>query len=452
MRIVLIGAGRMGFALAQEFDKEGHEVYLVDTNPARVERARTHLDVMAAVGSGSSLKLLRELGVADADLMIATSTSDEINLIACLLGRELGIHRRIARVNNADLVQDLNAIGKEVHGVDEIINPMQITIDRLYDMVASPGTTEAAEFANGAIVLRALRVETSSELTEVPLWSLAAIFGDHFLVTAVRRDQDLLIPGGNFQIAVGDVIYVVMEASLLPRFLQVFRFQRALAKCAAVFGIRPLSIALCERLEKEIPDVLLLDRSEELCRMAAQRLQRTSVICGSALDRDFMEDLKIGNADYYLGLTESEGANFTSALLAKRLGVETTLILTDNPDHVALFDTLPVDAVVSPLMLSVGSILCSVRAGRVLSLFKIAADRAEAIEVEASEGAPAVGRPLREIKFPPGIVVAAVVGKEGPLVAGGGTVIHPGERVVLVALRERACEAASLFSIEKGCS
>lgn len=446
MRIGIVGGGRMGFALAQQLDHEGHEIYLVDPRADQVELARVRLDAMAREGSGCDLELLREMGLTGADLWIAVSGSDEVNIVSCLVARELGAKRRIARIESSELAENMRSIPPAVLGVDEFVNPREVTVERLHHIVSTPGTTMSAEFEEGKIVLRGLWVEEGSQLTGSPLASLQALFADHFLVAAVKRGENLFVPSGQFQIQAGDVVYVVMAAGLLEEFLETFHFQVAPSTRVFLFGASDIALDLALRLEDSFRDVVLLADEREACDRAASLLPKTSVIHGSPLDQDLMIDLKVETADAFLGLSQSEELNFSSALLARRLGARSSLMLTRTPEHVALFDTLPLDAVVNPAILSVGAILRSARAGTVLSLFKIAGDLGEAIEVEALRDAPAVGKPLKDCDLPDGMVVAAVTGPAGPRVAGGGTVIEPGNRVVLVALKERIRQAIKAFS------
>lgn len=186
MRILIVGAGRMGFSLAQRLDEERHDITVIDPDAANTECVRTRLDVMAVNGSGSSLRDLREAGAEKTDLLIAASGSDEVNIISCLLGRQLGIPKRMARVESDALLEDLAQIDQEVLGVSEFVNPARVAVNRLQHMILTPGTTESAEFAGGAIVLRALRLESGAPLTKAPLSDIHNQLDIEFRVVAVR--------------------------------------------------------------------------------------------------------------------------------------------------------------------------------------------------------------------------------------------------------------------------
>ncbi len=446
MRILIVGAGRMGFALAQEFDAAGHEVYLVDTRAECVELARTRLDVMAVRGSGCSISLLREVGAKEADLLLAVSGSDEVNTVACLIGRELGIHRRIARIESSDLAGNMRELDPAVLAVDEVVNPREVTVNRLEHIVRNPGTTMSAEFEGGRLVMRGLRVEAESPLTSAPLAKLHEPLPGRFLVTLVMRGDDLFVPTGDFLIERGDTIFVVLGEEHLEAFLHTFGFPERQARRVFVYGASEIGLDVCHRLSGKVRDVILLDEKLDACHAAGHELDDISIIHGSPLEKDLMTDLKIEGADAFLGLSGDGASNLTSALLARRLGAGICVMLTETPEHVALFDTMALDAVINPATLSVGAILRRARAGAVLSLFKIAGDRGEALEVEAQAGGSAVGKPLRDISFPSGAVLASVSGSGGVLLPSGDTVVSPGDRVVIVALREKIADALRLFS------
>ncbi len=446
MRIVIVGLGRMGYSLAQQLDSEEHTVYAVDPVSTQVELARTRLDIMAVCGSGCNLEVMKDLGVEGADLLIAVSGSDEVNIVSCLISRELGVQRRIARIESHDLAKNLRHIPPSVLAVDEFVNPREVTVGRLHEIVSTPGTTMSAEFARGEILLRGLWVEKTSELTEHPLMELQSLFADHFLVAAVKRGENLFVPKGAFRIEVGDNIFVVLNATMLDSFLRQFHFTKPKTRRVFAYGAHGIALDLCQRLEREIADVVLLDQDWNRRKRASDFLKNTSIIDGSPLDRTLMVELKVDTGDYFLGLSESEESNFSSALMAKRLGVKSALMITDRPTHVDLFDTLPLDAVVSPAILCVGAILRLARAGSVISMFKIAGERGEAVEIEAQAGSVAAGRALKDIEFPAGAVVAAVTGVKSSRIAAGDTVVEPGDRVILVAKAEAIRPAISLFT------
>jgi trk system potassium uptake protein TrkA len=448
MRVIIVGIGRMGFTLARELDTEGHEVTLIDPRHDRVEVAQTRLDVMTIEGSGCSRDVLTEANAEGADLLLAVSGSDEVNVVSCLLARSLGVKRRIARIESRSLVRDAHDL-RTVLGIDEFVAPRQVAIERLQSIISVPGTTEAAEFAGGKVVLRAMRVEVDSDLTAQPLSALRGRFPQNFLVAAVRRNDSLVVPTGAFQIRKGDVIYVVIHAELLDDFLVWFKLHRPGNRRVVVYSATDIGLELAHRLSLEKYDVVVVDERESACELAAERLGRCAVIHGSPLDSELMLDLKVKDSTFF-GVADSVESNFAAAVAARRLGARRSVMLAEEPDQVAVFDYPLIDAVVNPIALSVGAILRSVREGRVVLLFRLAGGSAEALEIVAQPGAAGTLKPLSELSFPSGAVVAAVTGSSGPRVARGETVIHPGDHVIVVALCAMVHEIVALFSAPDG--
>ena len=382
----------------------------------------------------------------NADLAIAASGSDEVNIVSCLVARELGIKRCIARIESEELANNLREMPLSALGIDEFVNPREETVRRLADIVRTPGTTMTAEFDDGKFQLRGLRVEKESQLTSRPLVELQALFVEHFLVPAVQRGDQLIIPRGNFTIRTGDVVYILLQTDTFQNFLSLFEFDSNKTKRVFVFGASQLGIELVETLEKTIPGALILleedwDRREN----ASSQIIKSPIINGSAQDMTLMQDLKIATADFFVGTSDSEELNFSSALLAKRMGSNYGVMITDHPDHVELFDTLPIDAVISPAIISVGAILKAARSGAVLSMFNIAGGRGEALELVAQPNCRNIGKTLKDISFPEGAMVAAIANDEGFHIASGNTIIEAGSSIILISKKKNIKEAIELF-------
>lgn len=446
MFCIIVGAGRLGSTLARQLADEGHEVLVVERDRRQVERLNNRLDVMAVVDSGLRLRSISAVEHRRPDLLVAATGSDEVNIITCMLARQIGVLRHVARLHSAELVGELEDLKRTVTGVDQFVNPRWEAVERLKNMVVSVGTTESAEFAEGKLLLRALLVEEGSPMTRK---TLAELREDElpFVIAAVRRGEALFVPHGDASMLPGDTVYVVVERDGLGEFLQRFAFRKKTTSRVFVYGANRLGIDLVRVLEEDVRDVVLIDPDEACCASAAELLSRASIIHGSPLDPGLLEDLKIEGADYFLGVTENVESNLTACLVAKRLGVRTNVVLADAPEHVAFFEPLKdVDAVVSPIALSVGAILRSVREGRVLSLFQIAGQRGELLEIEVQSGSEVIGKKLADLELPEGIVLCGLTTRGGTTLPRGETVLHTGAHVLVMALASAVGEATSLFS------
>lgn len=447
MRILVVGAGAVGFHLARELDLEGHEVFVLDRDAQKVEQAQSRLDVKAMVGSGLRLRSLADPDALKAELLIATTDSDEVNVLSCQIARRLGIPRQIARLQSEEVAREFEGLDPESIGVDEFVHPQRVTVDRLRSVITSVGTTDSNEFAKGRIVLRSLPVLENVAMAGRSLRDLASADKVPFVVAAIRRGKELIVPRGDTSIERGDTVYVILRSTDLESFLDDWRFPRLQARRVLVFGAEEIGCSLCEALEGKVRDLILIDPRLEYCNRAAERLSSTAVVHGSPLDQGLLQDLKISRSDYFLALSRADGGNLAAALMAKRLGVRTNVALTAVPEHVELFEPLEdLDMVTCPASLSVGAILRAVRTGRVIHLSKIGGWRGEALEIEVQLGSGMEDRALKDVNFPTGAVVAAVWNAEGAAVARGDTRLRAGDHAVVVSRKDAVPAVIEIFA------
>lgn len=454
MKILIVGTGELGFRLAAELAGEGHQIFAVDRDPAHLARVRDRLDVLTVEGNGSQLSVLEDAHIHEADRIIAATDSDEVNIIACLLARELGVPRRIARLRTTQLESETAHVDLAKLGIDVIINPDDVTRSALIRMVETPGTTEAMDFVGGQVVMRAFRVEEGSPLAGRTLANLRANSPQEgFLVVAIRRHGEVLIPDGATELQVEDSFYLFTLARNLESFVQHYALRRQVTRRVVVFGDWTNGAHLCAGLERRVASVTLIEPDAERARAAAERLDRTAVVHGTAVDPDLMEEHGVGDADYFIAASHDDAVNLMAALLARRMGTAHTLMVTHHPEYVDITSGLDIDVVVNPLMLSVGAVLREVRTGRVHSVVKAGHDQAEVLELEIGNLPHVVGRPLRDLAerdLPRQALVAAAVCGGRPLIPTGETAFQAGDRVILFARRDVVPTVMKLLSEEAG--
>jgi len=444
LKIIVVGLGRMGFSLAQHLEEEGHQLIVVDTNKDKIQHTTTMVDALGITESGFNLSNIDDKNLVDAELLIAVTGSDETNLIICLLAEGLNIPKRIARIESSKLINELATN----HGID-FINPEQITIDRLKTMCTSSGTTDSTAFASGSILMRALLVDEENNFVGKTLSELRQKSAFPFVVSMVRRGEDLFTAKGDTTFAVKDTIYVFLKNENLPPFIKTHGF-RSCAKRVIIFGASSLGVKLCSELEKHIDDLILIEPDKDVVEECSATLLSTSIIHGSPFEKNLLQDLKCENADYFIALSNNDEANLAVALMAKRLGALTTVTLTSQPEYVEIFEPLPhLDAVVSPIFLSVGNVLREVRGEKILSLTMFAGRRGEAFEVEILKGALVDGKAVKEAGFPDGLVLAAITEGDSTFLPNGDTVLKAGMNIIAVAARDVVAEVMTLFGSEK---
>ena len=444
MKIIIVGLGRMGFSLAQHLEEEGHHLIVVDTDKDKVQHTTTMIDALGIAESGFNLSNIDDTNLPDADLLIASTGSDETNLIICLLAEKMNIPKRIARIESSKLINELATN----HGID-FINPEEITVERLKTMCTSSGTTDSTTFASGSILMRALLVGPGNNFAGKTLSQLRQSSPYPFVVAMVRRGEALFTAKGDTEFAVNDTIYVFLNSKSLDHFIKEHKF-RSSARRVIIFGGTSIGKKLCLELDEHIEDLILIEPDKDVVESCSKDLLSTSIIHGSPFEKNLLQDLKCENADYFIALTNNDEANLAAALMAKRLGALTTVTFTSQPEYVEIFEPLPhLDAVVSPIFLSVGNIIRQVRGEKILSLTMFAGRRGEAFEIEILKGAEVEGKAVKEAGFPESLVLAAVTIGDKTFLPDGDTVLEAGMKLIAVAERNVVQQATSLFGSEK---
>lgn len=440
MKIVIAGAGAVGFHLARELGVEGHSIAIIDVDAEKLEYLRDRLDVLTVQGSAASRDSLESANTKEADLFIAVSNQDEVNMLACAAAHGMGVKRTLARVRNADFGGDRPLVDPVRLGITRFINPDHIAVDSIVALVDAPGSIDVGDFAGGEILLRSFDMTEDSPLTGKPLQRLKEEYaGVPFLVASIQREGGHIVPRGDDSLEPGDRVYMLMTRESLPVFRRVVsgsdRVQRVV-----IYGAERLGIAVAERLQGST-NVVLVDEDKEKCRHAAAALDDTLVLNGSPIDSDIQGQGRLSSADFFISAGSNEEHNLILALLCKKRGARRNIVVTADPDIVSLLDSLDIDAVINPRLTMVGRLLRYARGGRVQSVQKIGESSAEVVEMVVRQGAKAAGVALKDLSMPEGVLVGAVLRGGEAFIPHGRTVVNEGDVVVafvLPGLRDRA--------------
>ncbi|MHC4845358.1 MAG: Trk system potassium transporter TrkA [Planctomycetota bacterium] len=441
MKIVIAGAGAVGFHLVRELGAEGHNIALIDVNPERLEHVRDRIDVLTVAGTATSRQALESAGTKDCDMFIAVSDKDEVNILACAAAHAMGVKRTLARVRNRDFTNADRPLVDWVRlGVTRFINPDEVAVDSVVALVDAPGSIDVGDFAGGEILLRSFRVEEETAVVGKPLERLRQDFaGVQFLVAAIQRGDQHIIPDGQDRLEPGDRAYMIMTRDSLPVFRRIVA-GRDVVQRVVVYGAERFGISVAGRLQ-ERTKVVLIDEDETRCTHAAALLDNTLVLHGSPNDSDVQGQGKLASADFFIAASNNEEHNLILAMLAKKRGAKRNIVVTADPDLTLLLDRLDIDAVINPRLTMVGRLLRFARGGRVKSVQKLGESAAEVIEMVVRSGARAAGRTLREMNLPEGLLVGAVKHDDEAFVPHGNTRVEEGDTVVtfvLPGLRDRA--------------
>ncbi|MCA9772486.1 MAG: Trk system potassium transporter TrkA [Myxococcales bacterium] len=452
MHIIIIGAGEVGSSLAQRLSQEAKDVVVIDESGDRLRSIQELSDVQTIQGSGSSPAILRKAGIEDADMLIAVTDSDEVNLVACLLAQaSYSSTIKIARIRNPEYYEASGILGTEALGIDLAINPEREAAEAIVKLLEIPsGATDMIDFAEGRVKLVGLVVSEGSPLAGVRLTKLRELNPNrHVLIAAiVRGESEVIIPKGDTELRAGDVFYSVTVADGVPELLELAGKTIDRIKRVMIVGGTNIGAILAGHFVRAGVHTKLLDRDERCCEQLAEAQRGLIVIHGDGTDVNLLAQAGIGEVDAFITCTHDEEDNILMALIAKRLGARRVVPLVNRTTYTPLVTALGVDIVVSPRSVAVSSILSYIRAGKVVSVRTLRNDIAEAVEFIALATSEIVGRPLAEIKFPRGSIVGAIVRGDTIIIPTGADRIEVDDRVIVFATREAVSKVEKKFTVK----
>jgi trk system potassium uptake protein TrkA len=436
MRIIIIGAGEIGFNIARKLSSEDKDVILIDSSEERVKSAQECLDVRCILGKGSQPGILKEAGIDTAEMVIAVTDSDEVNMIACLIaGSQSKVPVKIARIRDPDYGSNTTILDKEHLGIDLVINPEREAADKILHLLEFPGATGIVEFAEGKVKLVDFLIEPGNYFAGKKLRELDEMHPDRpVLIASISRGNKLIIPKGEDDIQVGDTISLVTADSTISEVLDVLGKKNGRVKTVMISGVGFVGLYLAQKLEEKGLNVKIIENDAEKCSELAEKLDKAIVLQGDPSDQAMLLDENIADVDAFLAVSRDEEANILSSLLAKRLGAKRVYCLVNKSSYMPVVTTIGVDVMVSPRLAAVSRILQFVRRGKVLSVAQLDGEEAEAIEFVALETSEVVNKRLNTIRFPKGAIVGAVVRGGEVIIPRGKDLILPDDRVIVFAL------------------
>ncbi len=447
MRILIVGAGEVGFHLARRLSEEEQDVVVIESDPERAEYVSQQLDVIAVEGNGASLPVLDEAGIGGMDLMLAVTSKDEVNLIACLAAYELDVDFRVARISNPDYYRGHSILSLEQFGVDLMINPEQECAWEAFQLLTAEAATDLAKFFDGRLQMMGLRVQEGARVAGKSLATLdAELQGRRYTTVAIVRDGVTEIPTGRSRIEVGDQIYLLSPAEEMAEIPSLAGYDSYRLDRVMIAGGSREAVHLARYLHEHDVTCTLLDRDRERCQELAEELPGALVLHGDATDMELLEMEGVEGVDGFVAFTGQDETNMLSSLLAKHSGARKVVSLIDRIQYVPLVSRVGVDAVVSPRMSTVNAILRYVRRGNVRSVATLKGIDAEAMEIVVGGGAPILGRPFRDVDFPENGIVGAILRDGRVLTPRGDDAVREGDRVIVVTLPDAVGAFEDLFA------
>ena len=445
MDIVIIGSGEVGHHLAEVLSKGEHRVSVIDSDKGRIRELQESLDVQAVEGDATVAEALTLAGVPKADLVVAATDKDLVNMLACTLSKKLGAKRVLLRVKDMARFDDFRFFYKGALGYDVLFSTEELAGEAVLRTVATNHALEVETFAGGQVQLRRLRVGADSELLGRPLMKLLLPAG--VMLVATIRKGSVAIPGGGFELQAADHVYVVGKRDSLDEFEALAGEPVKVRRKVVIMGGGSMGVSIAERLS-ELPgiSVRLFERDPAQAERIAKRLPgHVLVLEGDATDVDFLLEEQVGDVEVFVAATRRDEDNLIACQLAKSQGVGRTVALVNKRSYRNVYSLMDIDVAVSPRLQCAQQILRFVRSGSVSSIAVIADGRAEVLELEAHFPGGKKQRRVKNLGLPDGAKIGAVVREEDVFIPNGESVIEDGDQVILFTLPEDIREVERVF-------
>ena len=446
-----MGDGKVGFTLAEHLSQEKHDITVIDTNDDALKRASEALDVMCVKGNGASISALRESGVDTADVIIAATSMDEVNMVCCLTAKRLGAKYTIARVRNVEYALELSTLKKEL-GIDLVINPENATAVEIARLLRFPPAANIETFYRGRVELISFRVQEDDFLVGHPLSAQAHRLQElPMLFCAAEREGEVIIPDGSFVPQVGDRLYIIGQPVGLNAFFKMLGRYTPKIKDVFLVGGGRITHYLAAILENLGMRVKVVEKQMERCRHLSEVLPRTTVICGDGTDEELLESENIANADAFIALTDRDEDNLIISLYAMQQGLSKVIVKSNRQNYVGIAQAVGLDSVISPKLITANQILQVVRGiknskGSVMNaLYKIANGSAEAMEFVANETTRHLGVALKDLRLKRGILVAVLVHQSRIIIPDGSSSIQNGDTVIIVSRNQHILDINDIY-------
>ncbi|MCS3904496.1 trk system potassium uptake protein TrkA [Methylohalomonas lacus] len=452
MKIIILGAGQVGSSLAANLASEANDITVVDIDQQRLTMLNERYDLQTVTGVASYPSVLQRAGARDADMVIAVTNSDEINMLACQIAYTL-FHTptKIARVREGEYLSQSALFAQEALPIDVLISPEQLVTDYIARLIAFPGALQVLEFAEGKVQMIAVKAYYNGPLVGHTLRELRANLKDiDFRVVVIFRSGKPLIPEGDTSIEPDDEVFFIGATKHIRSLMGFIREKERAVKRIMLAGGGNIGRRLARALEKKY-DIKMLESDPLRAEQAAESLERTVVLLGDAADEELLTDENIDQTDVFCAVTNDDEANIISSMLAKRLGARKVMSLINRAAYVDLVQSNVIDIAISPQQATIGSLLAHIRKGDVVVVHSLRRGAAEAIEAIAHgdvNSSKVVGRPLGKIKLPPETSIGAIVRGDEVMIAHHDTVIEADDHIImLVANKSRVPEVEHLFQV-----
>ena len=448
MKIIIAGAGEVGFHLAKLLSYESQEIILIDLDKERLAYAETHLDIKVVKGDITSVYVLKESNIANADLFVSVTSSQTANITSCVLAKQLGAKRTIARISNTEFIEHKDEVGFETLGIDELISPESLASSEIELLLNQSVFNDTYAFEDGALTMLGLTLSADAKIIDKQVKVAAQLLSDiHFIPIAIQRygSHLTLIPRGDTVFKEGDRVVFITSEGGDEELCKLTGKRKTQIKDIMILGGGQIGAITAKELSKTDFNIKIVEKSKERALELADQLSNALVINGDGRNVELLEEENINAMDAFISVTGNSETNIMSCLVAKSKGVKKTIALVENMDYFALSHSIGVDTLINKKLLAANSIFRYVRKGEVVAMTKLANMKAELLEFVVKPTSRICYQFIKEVDFPRAAIIGGVIRYESGIIALGDFKIEPGDRVVVCCLPEAISKVERLF-------
>lgn len=454
MRVIICGAGQVGYSIASYLSREENDVTVIDKNPRLISQINDELDVNGIMGHASNPDVLSSAGASEADMIIAVTHSDEVNMVACQVSHSLfGVPKKIARIREQDYLRPAwsNLFSRAHMPIDVIISPEQVIAEDIFQRLSVPGTTFVISLAKGKAHMVGVVCREDCPVVNTPIKQIEQLFPDlNFKIMAILRNNKPIIPGPDDQIFIGDEVYFIADSRHLSRVLAVFGHEEKEARRIVIAGGGSVGYGLAKLLNKQGrgTQIKMIEHDEERAEFLSEQLENVIVLRGNGLDRDILEEASIESVETLVAVTNDDESNILGSLLAKQYGCERVITLVNNNSYTPLIGPLGIDAMVSPRSTIVATIMQHVRRGRIRGLHNLRDGFAEVFEAEVSDTMSLVNKNIEDMMLPPDVILGGIIREQEFMIPTEGDMVRAGDVLIILATQRQAKALEKIFSVQ----
>ncbi len=452
MRVIVCGAGRVGVGIASRLSRENNEVTVIDQSKDLIRKVAERLDVRGLVGNGAYPETLEAAGAAEADMLIAVTYSDEVNMIACQIAHSLfNLPTKIARVRAQGYLDPKysDLFSRNHLPIDVIISPEREVSEAIIQRMSTPGAVEIKSFAEDRIWAVGVKLREDCAIINTPLRQVAELFPDlKITIVSIRRNEKMWRAHAEDELSAGDLIHFIADRQDVQRALEIMGAAAKQARRVVIIGGGNIGLFVAKGLEKlGSMKIRLIEADRKRSEFVAEELERTIVLQGDGLDRAILREAGVEDAETVVAVTDNDQVNVLASVVAKREGARHSMALINDPDYGPVSEAVGVDRFIDPRATTISTILQHIRRGRIKGVYSLFDGAAELIDAVALETSLLVNKPLREAQLPEGVMVGAVIRDGDVKMPTGDTVIKAGDRIVLMAMRENVKDVEQMFRV-----